>query len=73
MIYQYDGRRDKCPVPIVTIRVALKKLKPNDIYIVKLADRGSISDIPKYLSSKNYLFSERVIEDGALELEITTG
>ena len=73
MIYQYDGRNDKCPLPLVKMRLLLKKLTCEDKCIMQIADSGSLSDIPKYLTNKGYGFTTVMLEDGALELHIVLG
>lgn len=73
MIYQYDGRKDKCPLPLVKMRLLLKKLTVEDECIIQIFDAGSLSDIPKYLTNKGYCYSTIILDDGAKELHIALG
>jgi len=72
MIYEYDGRKDKCPLPLVKMRVMLKKMLASDECIVIIADSGSINDIPKYLDNKGYTYSQQPF-DGAIRIHIKSG
>jgi TusA-related sulfurtransferase len=73
MIYKYDARKDKCPLPLVKMRFMLKKLRDNDTCIILIADQGSKSDIPKYLSTKGYQYTQQQLEDSIVEFHIKTG
>lgn len=73
MIYQYDGSNESCPLPLVKTRVLLKKMKQSDKCIIRIADQGSLTDIPKYLISKGYEFSQVSISPTIVELQISTG
>ena len=73
MIYQYDGSNDKCPLHLVTVRVQLKTLKQGDEYIVLLKDKGSKTDIPKYLMAKGYDVVSREYAPQVIELTIKKG
>ena len=46
----YDGRQDKCPLPLVKTKLLLKQLKIGEQLVLKLTDAGSIQDIPKLLT-----------------------
>ena len=58
MIYKYDGTEEKCPLPLVKMRVILKKMHYGDTFTLKICDKGSIKDIPKLLTSQGYIFSQ---------------
>lgn len=73
MIYQYDGSAEKCPLPLVQMRVILKKMTVNDSCILLLRDQGSLNDIPKYLTKKGYSFTKNTLSNGCVELHIRTG
>jgi len=73
MIYRYDGSQDKCPLPLVTVRVQLKTLEQGDEYIVLLKDKGSKQDIPKYLLEKGYDVQSREYSPQIIELTIKKG
>ena len=70
MVYEYDGRNDKCPLPLVKLRVLLRKVVKGDICVIKISDRGSLSDIPKYLENKGYSYTEQQLNVSSLELRI---
>ncbi len=70
MIFNYDGTNDKCPVPLVTMRLLLKKLQLGDQCILLIKDPGSLKDIPKLLKKQSYFYSQRRLEDGIVEVVI---
>lgn len=73
MIYRYDGTKARCPVPLVQMRLLLKKMDVADSCIIILKDSGSLKDIPKYLTAKGYYFTSITYDDGRIELHITIG
>ncbi|TMM44773.1 sulfurtransferase TusA family protein [Colwellia ponticola] len=70
MIYKYDGKGQKCPVPLVNLRFLLKKMHQGDQCIILIDDIGSINDIPKLLDKYNYCYQAQTIDDGAVEIQI---
>jgi TusA-related sulfurtransferase len=70
MIYKYDGRGEKCPVPLVNLRLLLKKMQGSDQCIISIDDIGSISDIPKLLDKQGYCYQEHAIKNGIVEIKI---
>ncbi len=70
MIYKYDGRGEKCPVPLVNLRLLLKKINPNDECIIIIDDLGSITDIPKLLAKKGYDYREQIKANGMVEISV---
>ena len=70
MIYRYDGRGKKCPVPLVNLRLLLKKMHDSDQCIINIDDIGSISDIPKLLDKQGYCYRKQTIENGLVEITI---
>ncbi len=70
MIYQYDATKDKCPLPLVKMRLMLKKMTDEDSCIISIADEGSKSDIPKYLQEKGFQYSVRQLPSSVIELHI---
>ncbi|WP_206486373.1 sulfurtransferase TusA family protein [Thalassotalea sp. G2M2-11] len=73
MIYEYDATGDKCPLPLVKMRLILKKMTTLDSFVLRIADKGSKSDIPKYLQDKGFQYSIANITAQVQELVITTG
>ncbi len=70
MQHEYDATKDKCPLPLVKMRVMLKKMDTNDSCLIKIADKGSIKDIPKFLARSNYSFTHKTFDNGVVELLI---
>lgn len=70
MIYEYDATLDKCPLPLVKLRVVLKKMENQDSCIVRLADKGSKSDIPKLLDKQAYPYTVTELADNIIQLHI---
>ena len=70
MIYKYDGRGEKCPVPLVNLRLLLKKMQKSDQCIIIIDDTGSIKDIPKLLDKQGYFYREQVIDNGIVEISV---
>lgn len=73
MIYEYDASNDKCPLPLVKMRIMLKKLNHGDSCIIKISDKGSKSDIPNYLTTRGYQYTQQQLESSIVEFHITTG
>ncbi|WP_076418784.1 sulfurtransferase TusA family protein [Colwellia sp. UCD-KL20] len=70
MLHEYDATNDKCPLPLVKMRVILKKMQANDKCSISIADKGSKNDIPKYLSKAGYPFTSTILDNGVVELLI---
>jgi TusA-related sulfurtransferase len=70
MIYEYDARSEKCPVPLVQLRLLLKKMSDSDSCLLKISDQGSIQDIPKLLTKQGYTYKQSWLEKNTLELFI---
>ncbi|MBL4940804.1 MAG: sulfurtransferase TusA family protein [Colwellia sp.] len=70
MIFQYDASKEKCPLPLVNLRLMLKKMQKDDIYLLKLSDAGSREDIPKLLNKLGYCYKQSFIDHGIVELTI---
>jgi len=71
MKFQYDARREKCPLPLVKLRLLLKKMQDDDVCVIQLSDSGSIEDIPKLLVKLGYYYSATVIAQNVVEMSIT--
>ena len=70
MIYEYDARSETCPVPLVQLRLLLKKMSNTDFCLLKISDQGSIKDIPKLLTKHGYVYKQSWLEKNTLELFI---
>ncbi len=71
MIFQYDASQEKCPVPLVNLRLILKKMQQGDTCIIKLSDEGSKNDIPKLLIKLGYCFDQSIIDTSVVEIIIS--
>jgi len=71
MIYEYDASTEKCPVPLVQLRLILKKMSTDDCCLFKISDSGSLTDIPKLLTQKGYDYKKNWLNNKVLELSIT--
>jgi len=45
-----DARELNCPMPLLKTKLALKNLAEGEVLKVSATDRGSMLDIPKFLS-----------------------
>ena len=63
MLYKYDGTEEKCPLPLVKMRVILKKMNFEDSLTINISDKGSIKDIPQLLAKQGYVFTQRYINE----------
>lgn len=70
MLYEYDATKEKCPLPLVNLRVLLKKMQLNDICLMQILDKGSKKDIPNLLIKLGYSFEQRALANGIIEFEI---
>lgn len=71
MQFEYDASQDACPLPLVKLRVILKKMTVNDTCMIRIADKGSKQDIPKLLTQLGYHFTRAQIDSQVVELIIT--
>ncbi|SQH76897.1 conserved protein of unknown function [Shewanella benthica] len=60
----------RCPLVLVKIKLALKKLNSDDVLCVSLSDTGSRQDVPRFLKKVGYRYSEVSNDDRVLTLEI---
>ena len=72
MLYEYDATAEKCPLPLVKMRVILKKMQQGDSFLLKISDTSSIKDIPNYLSKQGYHFSKQNISGDIVHLLINS-
>ena len=71
MIYTYDGVGQKCPVPLVRLRLLLKNMQQGDYCTITLNDIGSIQDIPKLLSKQGFKYQTKNMGNGVTEIKVT--
>jgi TusA-related sulfurtransferase len=70
MVFEYDASDEKCPLPLVNLRLLLKKFKKGDICVFTIADKGSIQDIPKLLNKLGYRYNQSLIDNGKIIITI---
>ena len=70
MLHEYDATKDKCPLHLVKMRMMLKKMQYDDTCLIRISDKGSLKDIPKYLTSAGYVFTQRIVDLTSVELSI---
>ena len=73
MLYEYDACAESCPLPLVKLRVILKKMSNSDSCLMQIRDKGSKQDIPKLLIKQGYTFTTKQINDDVVELYIKAG
>lgn len=44
-----DAREERCPMPLLKLKLALAKMSSGDVICVYATDEGSLRDIPHYL------------------------
>jgi TusA-related sulfurtransferase len=72
MIFEYDASGEKCPLPLVNLRLLLKKMQQGDVCILTITDKGSIEDIPKLLSKLGYRYNQSLIDNGRVRITLTS-
>ncbi|NRB23373.1 sulfurtransferase TusA family protein [Shewanella sp.] len=60
----------RCPLVLVKVKLALKKLSSDDVLCVSLSDTGSRQDVPRFLKKVGYRYSEVRNDDRVLTLKI---
>jgi TusA-related sulfurtransferase len=70
MLYEYDATQDKCPAPLVNLRLLLRKMTPDDSCLIRICDIGSKKDIPKLLTKQGFYFEQRNVDEQIVELTI---
>ena len=71
MIFQYDASEEKCPLPLVNLRLILKKMEEKDICTLKIRDAGSKENIPQLLTKLGYCYDQSTIDNNLVEITIT--
>lgn len=44
-----DAREDRCPMPLLKVKMALSKMSKDECLCVQTCDAGSLKDIPQYV------------------------
>lgn len=71
MIFKYDASKEKCPLPLVNLRLILKKMQAGDVCVLLVRDLGSKEDIPKLLRKLGYCFNQSSIDKSVIEFTIS--
>jgi TusA-related sulfurtransferase len=71
MNFQYDASQEKCPLPLVNLRLILKKMNKSDVCVFRIRDLGSKENIPKLLSKLGYSYNQSPIDNNVVEITIT--
>lgn len=71
MIFQYDASQEKCPLPLVNLRLILKKMKKEDICVIQISDSGSKENIPRLLTKLGYRYHQSPIDNNIIELTLS--
>ena len=72
MLFEYDASDEKCPLPLVNLRLLLKKMQKDDRCVFTIADKGSIEDIPKLLNKLGYSYNQSLIDNGRVKISISS-
>ena len=67
----YDGRLEKCPVPLIKTKLLLKQLSAGQSLTLLLTDPGSIQDIPRLLTKLNIPFKQTSLVEQTIKITIT--
>lgn len=70
MLYEYDASSEKCPLPLVKMRVILKKMQLGDTCMIRIVDKGSKENIPHYLKQSAVNFKLQLLDKKTLEITI---
>lgn len=70
MLFQYDASQEKCPLPLVNLRLLLKKMKNKDVCVLRISDAGSKDNIPKLLTKLGYPYSQNTINTKIVEITL---
>jgi TusA-related sulfurtransferase len=70
-ITHYDASEEVCPLPLVNMRLMLKKTPTNGgILIIKVSDSSSKKDITKYLDKHGYHYVTKKLDLQLVEISI---
>jgi len=70
MLYEYDASNEKCPLPLVKMRVILKKMQLGDSCMIRIVDKGSKENIPHYLKKVAIAYVIKELDSKILEIII---
>ena len=70
MIFRYDASQEMCPLPLLNLRLILKKMTTEDMCVFQICDIGSKENIPKLLTKLGYCFNQRIMENKNVEITL---
>jgi tRNA 2-thiouridine synthesizing protein A len=65
-----DARGSFCPGPLMELIRAIRESKPGDVLIVRSSDKGSRTDIPKWVEKAGHRLIEVATRDGYDEIVV---
>lgn len=73
-IMQIDQKLDckglSCPMPIIKLAKAVKKMKSGEVLEMLVTDPGAKADVPAWCGKTGNIFLEQAEEDGTLKFYI---
>jgi len=69
-MYEYDAVNEKCPLPLVKMRVILKKMQIGDEFKMHIYDKGSKKNIINYLQKFSWVFEQQLITGDILVIKL---
>lgn len=60
-----DAREERCPMPLLKLKLALANMAPEQVICVYATDHGSLTDIPHFLSLVGLPLLEQGESDGS--------
>ncbi|MGB0936611.1 MAG: sulfurtransferase TusA family protein [Colwellia sp.] len=66
----YDASEERCPLPLVNMRLMLKNMQKGCCLMLKVSDSSSKKDIPKYLDKHGYHYVTKKINLHLVEISI---
>ena len=71
MSLELDLSHERCPVPFIQMKLALKDLLPGNTLVIFVRDKASSKDIIRFLSKKNIEFSQVESANHSVKITIT--
>lgn len=65
-----DAKGLACPMPIVRTKKAMDQLSTGEVLEVHVTDKGSLADIPAWVSATGHTIIEQVEEAGVIKFFI---
>ena len=71
MKYHYDASAEVCPVPLIKMKLQLRKMSPGDSLTMLITDEGSKKDIPALLADLSYSYTQKPLTPLLTEIIIS--